>query len=276
MPEMNDMNINVETLDLGGDNFSLDKLLEEKQNEYNENTQQIKHKINYEAKSLIKKIPNRLSDEELKRKTELCIQLNRYANSSRFKDFLQSMSFNLSPTHLKSLSIVELEELLKQVQLVVSNKNSSKVVDEAYFMIIGLCENVSQTPKFKTHCDLQGLSQSLRNDPEIADLLECISLSYGSIVDIPPEKKLILSTLGCLIKTASVNKMLTKIKNYEQQLEKNVQSVSQNVTQNVDKENDVTPQLPFKENKDKSVKNKDTAFVINFENGGSSATENSN
>ena len=108
MPELNDeVKINVEALDLGGDNFSLDKLLEEKQNE----SEQIDHnnynkaKINYEAKSLIKKMPQRLNDEELKRKTELCIQLNRYANLSRFKDFLQSMSFNLSPSHLKNLTI---------------------------------------------------------------------------------------------------------------------------------------------------------------------------
>ena len=242
MPELNDGRASASevkiNLDLGGENFSLDKLLEEKQNESEQmdNNNFNKSKINYEAKSLIKKMPNRLSDEELKRKTELCIQLNRYANSSRFKDFLQSTSFNLSPSHLKTLTIPELEEMLKQVQLVVSNKNSSKVVDEAYFMIIGLCENVSQNPKFKNQCDLQGLSQTLRNDPEIADLLECISLSYGSIVDISPEKKLILSTIGCVIKTASVNKMLTKIKNYEQQLEKQVsQGPESVVAQNADK-----------------------------------------
>lgn len=271
MPELNETNVKIETLDLGGDNFSLDKLLEEKQNEYNENTPQIKQKINYEAKSLIKKMPQRLSDEELKRKTELCIQLNRYANSSRFKDFLQSMSFNLSPSHLKTLSIPELEELLKQVQLVVSNKNSSKVVDEAYFMIIGLCENVSQTPKFKTHCDLQGLSQSLRNDPEIADLLECISLSYGSIVDIPPEKKLILSTLGCIIKTASVNKMLTKIKNYEQQLEKQVQTLDKNTKENIHVNKGEAPV----KNKD-TVTNGSSSFVINFDEPMVKIAENGN
>ena len=88
MPELNDeVKMNIETLDLGGDNFSLDKLLEEKQNESEQmgNNNFNKAKINYEAKSLIKKMQQRLSDEELKRKTELCIQLNRYSNSSRFK-----------------------------------------------------------------------------------------------------------------------------------------------------------------------------------------------
>ena len=223
-----------EQLNIGG-NFSLDEILEEKQEESQGNNYRppMKKASGYEvgqSNKILKKIGNRLSPEEIKRKSELIIQISRFRDSSRFSNFLNGLGFNLSPTHLKTMEISELEDLITELKSSIQNKNGSKVLDEAYFMVLGMAENISKHPKFKNYLDLNGLSQNARQSDELLDTLECLSLMYGDLGSLSPEKKLLFLTGGLILRTSSVNKMISNIQKYEEQLKQQVEG--QNVQTN--------------------------------------------
>lgn len=218
---------NFENLNIGGD-FKLDEVLEEK--ETNDFRPQVKKASGHElaeSKKLLKKIGNRMSEEEIKRKSELIIQISRFRDSSRFSSFLNSLGFNLSPTHLKSLDINELEDLIVELKASIQNKNGSKVLDEGYFMILSMLETITKHPRFNAYIDLNGLSQNARQSDELLDTLECLSLTYSDLGSLSPEKKLLFLTGGLMLRTSSVNKMLKNIKNYEEKLKAEVDLKSQ-------------------------------------------------
>ena len=104
----------VETFDLS-EEFKLDEILEEKQNENDNNFRPPLKKASAseigESRKILKKIGHRKTEEEIKRTSELIIQISRFRDSSRFASFLTSLGFNLNPSHLKAMDIDELEDL---------------------------------------------------------------------------------------------------------------------------------------------------------------------
>jgi hypothetical protein len=179
------------------------------------------------AKKIIRKIGDKLTPEELESKQKLIIQISRFRDSSRFANFLNSLGFNLSPTHLKSMDIGQLEDLLIELKSAIQNKNGSKFIDESYFMVLNMVENISKHPKFNKYGDLTGLSKSARENDELLDTLECLSLMYSDLGQLSPEKKLVFLTGSCILQTASLNRMLKNIQNYEQKLKEQVDLTSQ-------------------------------------------------
>jgi hypothetical protein len=223
----------VETFDLSAD-FKLDDILEEKQNENDNNfkgwSQDHRPPLKKasageigETRKILKKIGHRKSEEEIKKTSELIIQISRFRDSSRFSNFLNSLGFNLNPTHLKSLDIGELEDLLTELKCAIQNKNGSKVLDEGYFMALSMLENITKHPRFKIYMDLNGLSANARQNDELLDTLETLNLIYCDFGTMSVEKKLLFLTGGLILRTSSVNKMLTNIKNYEEQLKNQVE-----------------------------------------------------
>lgn len=222
--------------------FKLDDILEEKEpNETNNNNYKGDYSQNplgvqkntssrtndFQARKLIKKIGERLSTEELQQKQQLIIQISRFRDSSRFANFLSSLGFNLSPTHLKTMDISQLEDLLIELKSSIQNKNGSKFIDESYFMVMNMLENISKHPKFNKYADLAGLSKSARENDELLDTLECLNLMYSDLGQLSPEKKLVFLTGSCILQTASLNKMLKNIQNYEQKLKEQVEQGEQ-------------------------------------------------
>ena len=214
--------------------FKLDDIMEEKEqsetnssNNYKGDFSQTKNTSNrsndFQVRKLVKKIGERLSPEELQQKQQLIIQISRFRDSSRFANFLNSLGFNLSPTHLKTMDISQLEDLLIELKSSIQNKNGSKFIDESYFMIMSMLENISKHPKFNKYADLSGLSKSARENDELLDTLECLNLMYSDLGQLSPEKKLVFLTGSCILQTASLNKMLKNIQNYEQKLKEQVQ-----------------------------------------------------
>jgi len=227
----------VETFDLSQD-FKLDDILEEKQNEGdNGNFRPQLKKASAgeigETRKILKKIGHRKTEEEIKRTSELIIQISRFRDSSRFATFLNGLGFNLNPSHLKSLDISELEDLLTELKCAIQNKNGSKVLDEGYFMALSMLENISKHPKFQTYMDLNGLSSNARQSDELLDTLETLNLMYADFGTMSPEKKLLFLTGGLILRTSSVNKMLNNIKKYEETLKNQVESVSTSQTDNI-------------------------------------------
>ena len=128
------------------------------------------------------------------------------------------VGFQFSPIHLKSLDISDLEDLLIELKSAIQNKNGSKIVDESYFMAIGMLENVTKHPKFNQYLDLEGLSKQSRENDELLDCLECISLLYADFGNLSPEKKIVFLTMSNIMRVSALNKMLKNIKNYEEKL----------------------------------------------------------
>jgi len=219
----------VETIDL---DFKLDDILEAKEDENNNNQFRPPLKkgnpSDYgESKKILKKIGHRKSEEEIKKTSELIIQISRFRDSSRFANFLTSLGFNLNPSHLKTLDIDELEDLLTELKCAIQNKNGSKVLDEGYFMALSMLENLTKHPKFQRYMDLNGLSANARQNDELLDTLETLNLMYADFGSMTPEKKLLFLTGGLIMRTSSVNKMLTNIKNYEESLKNQVENGSE-------------------------------------------------
>ena len=207
----------LQEINLTGDDFRLDDILTENENDISSNYNNYLRKpkqqtLNSEAKQLIKTTHNRLSDEEIEKKQKLIITISRYRESPRFKSYLDGLGFSLSASTLKQKDIVELEDLLKELQVAVMNKNSSQLLNEVYYLGTGIAEGITQNPKIKPKCDLTGFSKIVKEDEQIQDTLEVLNLSYGDIASLSPEKKIILLTFSSALKCASVNKMLNDMK----------------------------------------------------------------
>jgi len=225
----------MEAIEQFDTDFKLDDIMEEKEqsNETNSSNNNYKGDFSqkntsnrsndFQVRKLVKKIGERLSPEELQQKQQLIIQISRFRDSSRFANFLNSLGFNLSPTHLKTMDISQLQDLLIELKSAIQNKNGSKFIDESYFMILNMVENISKHPKFNKYADLSGLSKSARENDELLDTLECLNLMYSDLGQLSPEKKLVFLTGSCILQTASLNKMLKNIQNYEQKLKEQVQ-----------------------------------------------------
>ena len=263
---------NIETFDMneGETDFNIDDIMlnesdEVKSNSYLNNLKkpQTMRSINSDGKRLIKASENRLTDEEVEKKQKLIIMISRYKESPRFKSYLESLGFNLSPCSLKSKSIEDLEQLLQELKVSVSNKNSSSIVNEIYYLGTGIAEGVSQHPKIKDKCDLLGLTKNIKENEEIQDCIECLSLSYGDICSISPEKKIVMLTLSSALKTASINRMLKtlKDKNNPDIQNNNNENINENINQNVnekkqdkliEKNNEKNDILSFDDNEKKN------------------------
>ena len=159
----------------------------------------------------------RKSKEEIKKQQELLIHISRYNNSPRFGSYLDKLGLNIKPTQLQKYTYEELEELLEKIRTAINSKSGSNIITEGYFMACGIGETMTKNPKIKEKIDLTGLTQSLRQDEELQDVLEAISLEYGSIAMLSPEKRLAYLTATHILRVSASNKMLEKLKQLEQQ-----------------------------------------------------------
>ena len=215
------MGVEIEEFKLTDDNFDFGDIINSNEdksgNDYsNIIKKQTKQSLNSEAKKLIRTTENRLTDEEIERKGKLIINISRYRESTRFKSYLDGLGFNLSSSSLKQKSIIELEDLQKELQVAVMNKNSSSIISEVYYMGAGVMEGVSQHPNIKPRFDLTGFNKMIKEDENLQDCLEVLNLNYGDITSLSPEKKVVLLTFSSAIKCASVNKMLNALKTQSQ------------------------------------------------------------
>lgn len=258
--------------------FKLDDIMEEKEQSETNSSNNYKGDFSqkntstrtndFQVRKLVKKIGERLSPEELQQKQQLIIQISRFRDSSRFANFLNSLGFNLSPTHLKSMDIGQLEDLLIELKTAIQSKNGSKFIDESYFMIMSMLENISKHPKFNKYADLSGLSKSARENDELLDTLECLNLMYSDLGQLSPEKKLVFLTGSCILQTASLNKMLKNIQNYEQKLK---EQVEQGVNTQNDKVQEKTTEISIETQQKNTHKTTNETFqdghvqMLNFD-----------
>ena len=230
---------NAEVMEINMGEFSLD--VEDKGSSNNQpkqldnlrgNEGHKKPTDNYFVKQAFKdttKIMKKKSDEDIQKHQELVLILSRYGQSRRFSEFLKSMNFNLSVTHLKKCDLDELEEIHKRVKISIDNKNVSNFWQEMAFGSIQTGEAICVNTKLGQKVKIQGLTELLRNDETFLDLIEQIELENQNITHTSPYIRLVYSILSSSMKIHSVNSLLEKrlsiIKNNEEM--KNTQDESQ-------------------------------------------------
>lgn len=144
-----------------------------------------------------------INSPEYIEKRKLIIHLQRYKDSKLGKYLT---AFKLELNQLEPLEIPQLEALLQDVQLTIALRSSNSFNKEVFFTGITLIE----APVSKvTPLNINGMNNLMRQDPEIDDILEEISLQSNKY--IRPELRLCLCMVKAAVITDKINKRKTEI-----------------------------------------------------------------
>ena len=112
-----------------------------------------------ESRTTVYKCKN---EEETASHQKLCTLLCRYGQSKHFGQYLSSHGFKLTPTHLRTLTTDDLEDMLTRCRSCVNGKDTSNWMEDATFGCLKtgeiLCSNSPINKKFK----ITGLTEALR------------------------------------------------------------------------------------------------------------------
>lgn len=129
------------------------------------------------------------SDVEAKRKRLMII--GRYRNSKRFGAWLKKQGFDMLPRRLEKMSNDELETMINDIRFCISTKNTNNLYETGATKGILVLESLLR-PVYK----IDGLSQTLSNDPTFHDLLEELLLERQSYIYVKPEYRLLYVVLS--------------------------------------------------------------------------------
>ena len=73
------------------------------------------------------------NEEETGKQQKLCIILCRYGQSKYFGQYLSSHGFKMTPTHLKTLHLDDLEDMLTRCRSWVNEKDTSSWMEDKAF-----------------------------------------------------------------------------------------------------------------------------------------------
>ena len=148
--------------------------------------------------------------EETCKHQKLCTLLCRYGTSKHFASYLSSHGFKLSPTHLRTLTTDDLEDMLTRVRSCVNGKDTSNFVEEATFGFLKtgelLCTNSPINNKFK----ISGLTEALQQDASFSACLEVLQLEHGDYTQLPAHYRLLWSVVAAAMKQNAINSFLAK------------------------------------------------------------------
>ena len=143
--------------------------------------------------------------EEVSRHQALILQLTRLGSSDRFGTYLKALSFQLTPAHLKTQDIEQLEETLQRVRCACMNKGSSDFFSTA---ALAVCQGVEVAlTKSSVPIEAHGWAEMLKKDESFMDVLALIELS-SNLTAGSPYALLVYSLLGTLGRTHQINRFL--------------------------------------------------------------------
>jgi hypothetical protein len=142
--------------------------------------------------------------EEAAKHQGLILRCCRFGQSPVLGAYLASLSFKLTPAHVKTLTISELESLLERIRVSVLNKGGNRFVSTAFF---GATKAIEMVVSKNMPCPLYGLSDALSKDASCADLIEFISISRN-IGMSSPEMALGMCLMSSVSRVIAINKFL--------------------------------------------------------------------
>ena len=143
--------------------------------------------------------------EEAAKHQGLILRCCRFGQSPILGAYLASLSFKLTPAHVKTLSISELESLLERIRVSVLNKGGNQFVSTAFFGATKAIEMV--VSKNMPSCPLYGLSDALSKNASCASLIEFISISRD-IGMSSPELALGMCLMSTVSRVIAINRFL--------------------------------------------------------------------
>ena len=143
--------------------------------------------------------------EEAAKHQGLVLRCCRFGQSPILGAYLASLSFKLTPAHVKTLSIAELESLLERIRVSVLNKGGNRFVSTAFFWATKAIEHV--VSKNMPSCPLYGLSDALSKNASCADPIEFISISRD-IGMSSPELALGMCLMSSVSRIIAINRYL--------------------------------------------------------------------
>lgn len=165
--------------------------------------------VNQTFKEVVKTTAKK-SEEQVTQHQEHVIMLSRYGQSKRFAEYLKSMGFQLTVSHLKGLDNEELKELLQRVKTSIDNKNVSNFWEEMVFGVIQTGEVIAVNTRLSQRLKIAGMTDALRGDDTFLDLIEQVELENQNLVYTSPYVRLVYSVATAAMKCHSINTMMEK------------------------------------------------------------------
>jgi hypothetical protein len=162
--------------------------------------------VNQMMKEVIK-TSSKKTEEEVNDHQSHVIMLSRYGSSKRFAEYLKSMGFTLTVTHLKKMETDELVELLARVKTSIDNKN---FWEELTFGVIQTGEVFVNATTLSQRLKIAGITEALRGDETFLDLIEQLELENQNLVYTSPYIRLVYSVVSSAMKCHAVNSMMEK------------------------------------------------------------------
>jgi len=148
--------------------------------------------------------------DNVKRHQEFVLMLSRYGTSSRFGEYLKSLSFQLNPIKLRKLKLECLEELLERVRTSVANRTISDVWTNSITAGLSMAENLCTQTRLNDTIKLKGLTEMLKDDEAFLDLLEELKLNNQNLAYVSPYTRLAYTLLTSVMTVHGINTMLDK------------------------------------------------------------------
>jgi hypothetical protein len=121
-------------------------------------------------------VKNMKPKEGVKERATLIYAIKAYGKSTRFKKYLKSQGKTFGETRLQKMNIEQLKLELETLDILISNRGNSDLIDTVVKSGISFAENIVDS---RTKLKIKGTAAELFENDKFLDLLERVKLKYG-------------------------------------------------------------------------------------------------
>lgn len=158
-----------------------------------------------------------LSHDGVKKHQEFVLMLSRYGTSKRFGSYLKDLSFNLTLSRLKKMTIPQLEDLLIRVRTSVANKNTSNIWENSISGAVDITEKLISASPLGNRIHIEGLAEHLKEDDTWLDLVEELQLEYQNLTYVSPQVRLTYTLLTVGAQVHALNTFKHRIRKVDKE-----------------------------------------------------------
>lgn len=149
-----------------------------------------------EKKSKTHEKPNKLNEDDIKKKRQLILHIQMYLN--QFETELKQFK----KINLEKKSIEELQDLLKEINVVMDSKSDLKGETQA---ILGMLQAYEYIMVQYAGVDCNGLTVALSQDPDTIKQIKLLILKHSPLITVEPEARLAVKILMATMQLHTIN-----------------------------------------------------------------------
>ena len=149
-------------------------------------------------------------EEEIGKHQKCCTLLCRYGQSKYFGQYLSSQGFKLTPTHLRTLTTDDLEDMLTRCRSCVNGKDTSAWMEDLTFGLLKTGELLATNSPMNHKFKIAGLTEALRQDEGFSACLEILQLENSDYTQLPAHYRLLWSIVAAAMKQNAINTFIEK------------------------------------------------------------------